>query len=347
MENMKNQNREKKSYLEYIRALATITVVFLHVVMTLPANYSINELGKVNALIFNSCYMFTRWAVPCFFMISGAIMLQPNKQYSISKVSMYIKRMLIVLIFFGTIYGCMELFFAEGKINLFTFLKAIRMVLEGKSWDHLWYIYALIAIYILLIPFKCIVESIKEKELVIMITVLITGNFLIPSINSVLTLEIKDFMILNENITYFVLGYYLATKENNGWKKAFIYILTSTILMLACEFGSIYINNETFVLNHQSQDILTLIQAVGMFLFIKYFYENIEVNNVVNIICKYSFLIYILHPFFINLFYKVFRVTPLSFPIVLGIIILTLGVLIFTFIAAIIVKRVPVLRKYV
>ena len=37
--------KEKITYIEYIRVFAAVAVVFLHIVMTLPNNYSVAELG--------------------------------------------------------------------------------------------------------------------------------------------------------------------------------------------------------------------------------------------------------------------------------------------------------------
>ena len=52
-----NKSGEKKVYIEVLRGLATIAVVFLHVVMTLVANYSVEEIGVYNYAIFNDCLL--------------------------------------------------------------------------------------------------------------------------------------------------------------------------------------------------------------------------------------------------------------------------------------------------
>ena len=66
----------KKSYIEILRVIATLAVVLLHINMTLPANYTKTELGLFNYALFENMYMLVSWAVPVFFMISGALLLQ-------------------------------------------------------------------------------------------------------------------------------------------------------------------------------------------------------------------------------------------------------------------------------
>ena len=72
--------KEKVTYIEYIRVFAAVAVVFLHIVMTLPNNYSVAELGVFNYTVFSDCYMLVKWAVPCFIMVSGALLLNPQKR---------------------------------------------------------------------------------------------------------------------------------------------------------------------------------------------------------------------------------------------------------------------------
>lgn len=340
-------SKTKKSYIEYLRALAAVTIVFLHIVMTLPANYSITELGILNSAVFNALYMPTKWAVPCFFMISGALLLDPKKRITIDKIWDYIKRMLWVLLIFGTGFALMELVFSEKTIKLTMLFKALLNVAEGKTWDHLWYLYVLIALYIITIPLKYVIERMPQKELRIFAAVLIIGNFIIPSINAIAGTEIKGFMIFNEYATYFILGYLLETSRCKIGKKVIIPAVAVTLVMVVTDVMCIYNNESVFVLNHQSKDILTLIQASCVFLFFKQCFSDKKCGTAIKAISNCSFAIYLIHPFWINLFYKAFKFTPLSMPIWGGVPVLFIMVFILSLGTAIILKRIPWIKRII
>ena len=341
-----NKLNDKKVYIEYIRAFAAITVVLLHIVMTLPANYSVRELGELNSAIFNGVYMPTRWAVPCFVMVSGALLLDPKKNLPIEKIWKYIKRMLFVLLIFGTGFALMELVFSEKKVAITMLFKAMLNVAEGKSWSHLWYLYVLIALYIITIPLKYAVEKMSRKELNALLCTLIAGNFVIPFINAVVGTQIKELMILTEYATYYLLGYWLATSEWQPGKLIIVPAIIVTAIMITTDCWFIFNCGTVFELNHQSKDLLTLIQASSVFLFFKScFVQKKEYGVTIRNICDCSFAIYIIHPFWINLLYKVFNFTPLSMPIWLGILVLFTIVFSLSFATAAVLKRVPFFKK--
>ena len=82
--------KEKITYLEHMRVLATLAVVMIHIVMTLNNNYTIADIGTFNYTVFSDCYMLVKWAVPCFLMISGTLLLNPKKEIDVSKIKSYI-----------------------------------------------------------------------------------------------------------------------------------------------------------------------------------------------------------------------------------------------------------------
>lgn len=343
-----NFNRgEKQAYIEYIRATATLTVVFLHIVMTLPANYSVSELGIFNSAVFNGCYMPTKWAVPCFIMITGSLLLEPEHKMNKEKVFNYLKRMFLVLLIFGTGYALMELVFTNKSFSLSMIFKALKNTAEGNSWSHLWYIYVLIALYFLTIPFRYITEKADERVLTAFMGVLIVGNFIVPTINIVANINLKNYMILDEYTTYYLLGFWLKNKRVKIGKAVIFPGIIATMIMIMSELYSLNAYGAVFDLNHQSEDILTLIQVVSVFLFIREICidKNMKIGRMCSVVCKYSFAIYLVHPFFINLIYKLFKITPLTFSIGIGIVVLFIIVFLLSLLAAVVLKQIPIIKR--
>lgn len=339
----------KLVYIEYIRMFATIAVVFLHVAVTLNANHSIDELGVFNYSVFCACHRLVTWAVPCFVMVSGALLLNPAKNVTFAKVSIYISRMFGVLLTFGIVYSLMELVFSQRTVSAGMLFKAILNTAEGHSWSHLWYVYMLISLYLITMPLRFVIERLKRKELHLALCVLIAGNFIIPSINSVLGLELRNYMILDNYATYYLLGYYLSTCE---WKKASIPATTAiaiTALSMIMEMYSLHYHGTTYPLNHTVGSIFELIQSVSCFMLVRVICEakNQQQGKVCRMISEYSFGIYLIHPFFINLIYKVIGFTPLSIPVALGIPALFAVIFVLSLLGTAVLKKIPLIKNIV
>lgn len=347
MNKISNVSGGKKSYIEFLRVIATFAVVFIHIVMTLVQNYSVQDLGVFNYVVFNDCYILVKWAVPCFIMISGALLLNPSKSIDLKKIWKYIFRMIGVLLTFGIVYSLIELVFEAKEFSFFMLFKAILNTAQGKSWSHMWYIYTLIGLYILTIPLKYVVEKCSEKGLEILVLVLIVGNFIIPTINSIFAIKIENYMLISEYVVYYLLGYYLSVTKRKFNYTAILLLIFSVLFMLLSETLSIYINIESFTLNHQTTNIFTLLLGGSLFALVKNIceYKNYQVGKFVNIISKNSFAIYLVHQFFINFLYKVLKITPLSFPIWLGIVVLFLAVLLLSLGASVVLRKIPGFKR--
>lgn len=353
---MKNENKTisvsgggKSQYIENLRAIATIAVVFLHINMTLVANYSAKEIGIQNYVIFNDCYILVKWAVPCFIMISGALLLNPERHVDYRKIAKYIKRMVGVLLTFGVAYAMMELIFSEKDISISLVIKACYNTLQGKSWSHMWYIYMLIGLYLITVPLRYIVEKVTHRELEMMILTLLIGTFLIPSINTILGASIENFMLISEYIVWYLLGYYLSVTERKLLKLAVPGAVLSALTMIMTENVSILLTADSFALNHQTKNIFTLLLGSSVFVIVKECSkgDNNKKHKFRDMICLNSFAIYLIHPFFINVIYKVFNFTPLSMPIIIGIVSLFLVVIAFSVIGGIILRKIPIVKNLV
>jgi surface polysaccharide O-acyltransferase-like enzyme len=264
----------KKSYIEILRVIATLAVVLLHINMTLPANYTKTELGLFNYALFENMYMLVSWAVPVFFMISGALLLEPSKHIDLNKVKKYLGKMLVILFTFGSFYAFLEIFFYERSIKINYILRAVWNVVIGKSWDHLWYIYVLIGLYILLIPLKCIVDKLDTQLFEIFLMFLIVGCFVIPSINNYFNLTIKDCMLISDPVVYFMLGYYISMTKRDLRNISLIGIFISPIMLVVTTTLDVYGYGNGIAANAQTCNIFRLYFAVSIFYLIKRLFEN-------------------------------------------------------------------------
>ena len=335
------------AYIETLRIVCAIAVIGIHITMTQPNNLSIWEIGASNYMVLTCVYSLVQWAVPVFLMISGALLLN-SKSLNLNKVKKYIIRMLLVLLIFGTAYALMELVFNARTLNVSMVFKAILYVFERRSWSHLWYIYVLIGIYFILIPLQKMVQGLNSMEARNFIGILIVGNFIIPTINSLSGTSLDTFMALTQYVTYFLLGYYLygefdVKRRQGTYIVAFI---VASMIKVVSQIIAVYMTGEGTAILLEDR-ILTLVQAVSIYLLFKNG-VNSENSRIVKSISRCSFGIYLIHPFFINLFYKVLDITPTSFGVIIfSIPVLWAAVFLLSWFATWVLIKIPGIAKIV
>lgn len=94
--------------------------------------------------------------------------------------------------------------------------------------------------------------------------------------------------------------------------------------------------------------IFTMIQALSVFCLFKKYMDGVHVGKLAKSISRCSFGIYLIHPFFINLLYKMMNITPTNFPLLgigFAIPLLWLLVFILSWGGTFIMLKVPVLNK--
>lgn len=353
--------KERIHYIEWLRIISALAVIGIHITMTQPNNYSVQEIGSGNYIILTSIYALIQWAVPVFLMISGNLLLHSAK-ITPEKVKNMIVRMSIVLILFGSAFALMEQVFEKKTIELVMLPNSVLMTLQQESWSHLWYIYVLIGIYLILIPLKKFVDNSGNKEICVFAAVLIVGNFIVPTINIAFGTKIENYMLLTQYVTFFLLGYIvggLRDEGNNSVKNVIadlsnqggvwlgLWIFASAIKVVM-QYISVtkYGEGSALVLGDR---VFTLIQAVAIYCIFKKFLKSVKPGKVAHQISKCSFGIYLIHPLYINLIYKLLKITPTNFGVLntfFSIFVLWFLVSCLSFLTAMILLRLPILKKY-
>ena len=80
-----------------MRIFACVFVIFDHL-----SNFTYNSLMSIKECNYLFWYNFSRFSVPLFFMISGALIV--DKQFELKKYFSRIIRVIIVLVVFSTMY---------------------------------------------------------------------------------------------------------------------------------------------------------------------------------------------------------------------------------------------------
>ena len=152
-------NGAKKIYLEILRILAILFVIFNHTGVNgflLFSKYP-NTSGQFWLYLFTST--FVTCAVPVFFMISGALLLSKDEDLTI----LWQKRilpMVIILLSVSFLYYFDSLSYNLMKVDLETFFQKLY---SSNLKKHLWFLYSYIAFLISLPFFRCLVKNLNDK----------------------------------------------------------------------------------------------------------------------------------------------------------------------------------------
>lgn len=161
---VKQETKHTIHYLSYIRAFACLAIVILHTVDAAVILYGdkLSQGTRAASLSVVYCMM---WAVPCFVMVTGALLLNKNKTITIKDVfRKYILRILIALVAFSLLFALFDTLMNKDGQGAGFLLTGLKNALTGDGWGHMWYLYLLIGLYLLLIFYRAVAHHISEKE---------------------------------------------------------------------------------------------------------------------------------------------------------------------------------------
>ena len=204
------QNRPARiAYLDWARALGAIAVVLLHAEVTSGA---VDALAQANPLVFNIeaalLVPLARWAVPVFFMVSGALMLDPAREMGWKKIGRHVWRIIFVLITIGFGFNLIEQYAEAHTLGVAEVGTAALELLRGQSWDHFWFLFELVGLYAITPVIRPWVERASRRELCAAIGVLWFLLCVIPMVNDLTGAELYGWIKLSYAVPYYLAGWY-------------------------------------------------------------------------------------------------------------------------------------------
>ena len=295
--------------------------------------------------------MANHWPVPVFMMITGLLLLQ-KKELDYKTIWKYFKRIAIVLLLFGFVFSLMEVYFASHKISLSGIIKAFVNVLEGHTWEHMWYLYVLLGIYLVLPLLQKIAPPTHKGTLIVLTSLVLFFTSLLPSFG--VKFGIK-FPINSVYVGYVCCGYLTFVfmdklKSFRGHNALFIIIaLSSFIPIIIAEYQEYVCNNKPTIDLTSYTSIVIVIQSVAIF--------NLVMTNG-NLFNKFSelwlikrfdrcsFGIYIIHMLWINVALKLLHIDIVQYD---NLIVVPIGIAVIFLLSWITTEamlKIPVLKKY-
>jgi len=215
---MKNLNEQQVSnsvhqlgYINTLRFIALPAVIMLHCSSPLLAAYGTVPHSQWLAADFYNA--LTRFAVPVFVMITGALLLGRDDEI-FDFLKKRLSRVVIPFLFWSLVYVAYSYYDEEIVYtgNLYTTINQVLHQLKSGAQYHLWYVYMLIGLYLIIPVLSKFIRNATEKETLYFLAVWllvmqITQPYMARYNPAVDTRYFAGY------IGYLVLGYYLANKN--------------------------------------------------------------------------------------------------------------------------------------
>ncbi len=345
-----SEKKDRILYLSRIRVVASFAIVILHT-FTMYGMADKDVISGTEAYVTKLVPWLMMWAVPCFVMVSGVLLLDEKRTITIPKLLFkYVLRMVVVLLLFTALYYLLDAWMNKEPLEWGGITTIFKKFAEDGSWAHLWYLYLLVGLYLLLPAYRAIAKNTGRETLIYLGVVCIIFLSLVPTLERMTDLN-TGFYICTSSIfpVYFFMGYMINKGQLKLGMVAGI-ILTAagvvTIVILSgMDFGEKQASMEKLLGNYAFLPIVVL--SAGAFILLKgnggVFRPGMA--KVWEFLDKYSFGIYLTHLIFLRFLIKVVKWNPFSFgsfwmliPIVLVVYLASLAV-------TILLKLIPGVKK--
>lgn len=271
-------------------------------------------------------------------MITGALLLNPSKEITYKKCFLYARRIFLALVIFGV---CYSIVLMVGEGNKPSIISAFLNVYKGTSFGHLWYLYALIGIYLTLPIFRGFVSKASKEDIQILLVVLFIFDFAI-SITNAAGIKSAFEVPITWPIFYLILGYYLNDVDRSLYRFRFLlFLICIPIIVLLALLnpveGNKWLTNDSPIVALMAMSVFMIFTDID-------FHES----RLMWKIDRLCFGVYLIHPLFIQLTYRVFKITPMNFGITwLGTICVYLFFIVASFLFSFVASLIKPLKKYV
>lgn len=341
---------ERQSRVEsysYIRAIACFAIIILHTVHASVLLYGdrLTQTQYLISRVIENCMM---WAVPCFLMVTGALLLNKEKEITYRKLfQKYILRIFTALAITCMILRIVDAALEGESFGIYIILDGAKKLFTGSSWAYLWYLYLLIGLYLFLPFYKKIVQNSKDFELKYLVCLYVLFLSLLPILQ---IWEINcGFYITTASIypLFLFCGYMLHKKVICLGKVISVFLIvctTGAIIIFTIIRWKYDIAKIDILLGYAS--IFVIIQSAGIFSVFEHNVGNglLLIKKILLTVDECSFGIYLIHMILVKILLSHMEVNPykMNGSVLAGVILL---VFVASYVIVLTLKRWTIFKK--
>lgn len=294
----------------WIRVIACFAIVLLHTLDN-SLSYFSDTVTPGQVTIVRTASTLLMWAVPCFLMVTGALLLDNSRPMPLSKVlGKYVKRMAVALVIFTFIFTVIKYFAGERDDIIVNFL---RDLLQCSSMSYLWYLYLMIGLYLMMPLYRLVTkaadESGSDRIIKYLVILLIVFTSVLPLLEYA-DLEVA-FYIPTDVIypAYLFIGYLLSRHNMSAGKAAALLVVcggAAAVLMANLAGTDIDMDGLT---GYASP--LTIGMSAGIFSLMLRI--RAAAGEILSSVDRCTFGIYLIHMIGVRLVMKDFGIDPYAF----------------------------------
>lgn len=353
---MPEQAKGREAAIDYMKLLSCVGVIVIHC-----SGYGLPYYAPFTPS-WTICAFWdgiARFAVPVFFMCTGALMLTPERELSLRRIwKDYFLRVLLLLFFWAFAY---KMFMALGSYVIYgsfptqNVLKAsILEVLGFNHHLHLYYLQILLLIYAALPVLRVFTRAAARRELWYCIALWAALGIALPLLRLFPPVSLLGGLWEHYPINmawsalgYALLGYAMQTREvsRREWRGFLLMFLLGFIITLGGTMLATYITGENYLEFMEGMSPGPALMAAGVFGLTRSLCVGKTGSPRLRVLVRASFCVYLIHHFFVMILRQLGLDLTVFHPAYI-IPIDTVVVLLCSLIGWFILSRIPFVRKH-
>ena len=320
--------------------------------------FSHKQQGTITYWLLLAFSIFCKFAVPIFFMISGALLLKKDEPISV----LYKKRIykiVMVLLASSLLYFLFEKYIIDNPDT------RISYIYTENAEYHLWYLYSYIALLMSLPLLRSIAKDLSKSKIIYLTVVYVTIRYLIPLIELLLfnntynlNSRISGMFICADIFFLPLVGYYIENRQDKALSRNQLLSIWGVNLftLILAMYATSLVNSASVAgaVNQTYINLFSSTNAITIYLTIK----NIDfsklskrLKGIILHLSSCTFGIYLIHLVFMRLINtrpQVDYIYNLPTIVQIGVwILVSIVSLLISYILVAIIKKIPILNKYV
>ncbi len=288
--------KKTKTHLPYadgIRVAAIFAVVAYHAFST--GVFGPDHLVGLSWWASNIIYCCFSWCVPMFIMLSGALLLDPDRDEGFSEFySKRISRIGIPLVFWTVFYLVWSVYFLKQGMSP---QLMIARILRGDSHYHLHFLFLILGLYMFTPMFRVFTREAKSKEVAtigLLFLAFSAGDWFYTNYVAEIS-SLNAFNRFFPYIGYYLMGYVLSqTKISTGYISAAALTAAVCILFIAIGTGFSFEEGLPLAVSTATSPVV-MVLSISMFILFRALFTEFPFEKVTTALAPLTLGIYLVH----------------------------------------------------